>query len=216
MSAKLELLYLLNMNKVDILSMACRVMENHGIVYNYYEPGEYTWWLDGPIWEFGKSYTYIEPTIGNKDKLYHIIQKCEQVYSPNIKLNSYLFEKIVTIHVSIIEKETQWIELAIYFDIENLHNLNSISRYSKENLFVKRLFYDIAQQLQPCYAVCGIEMLGLVDSPDKVIIAEKNLGIYNYYNKKYFSDKSVCEISNRFSILYDDKDIKIIMNSIID
>lgn len=213
MAAKLELLYLLNINKVDILSMACRVMEKHGIVYNFYEPGEYTWWIDGPIWEFGKSYTYIEPKMGNKNNLYHIIQKCEQMYSPNIKLNACLSGKIVTFHVSIIEKETRWIELAIYFDIENFYDLNTLAMYLKENLFVKTLFYDIAQQLQPCYAVCGIEMLGLVDSPEKVIISEKNLGIYNYYNKKYFSSESVCQISNRFNILYGEKDIKIIVET---
>lgn len=186
MGAKIEFCYLSDNSNKSILLNVIKVLYDIGWTYNKHVKGEYTYWIDAPIWNFGDSKTYIEPDFSdelNFEYIEKIIEETSDYYSPSIKIGTIWEEKIIAATVSIFENDANWKE--VKFSIDRYKTLDSVDFSSKgiiENK-LKQLFLGIGLGLKPYYGIGATEVYGLVSSPDMLIPNYCTLGDLNYFSK---------------------------------
>ena len=77
----------------SILEYISEIMVNHGWSFNIYAHGKYSYWKNGPIWEFGDSVEVVEAVIdkyNNINRLVEIIKNISRFYSPLILLDKVI------------------------------------------------------------------------------------------------------------------------------
>jgi hypothetical protein len=203
MGAKIEFCYLSNDNIKSILVNLISVMFQSGVRYNENIEGEYTYWIDSPIWNFGDSNTVSEKS-GNSFKTLNdmndIINLLSSNYSPTLTFGTKLFERDIALILSICEGEGRWKEVKISLDrYEAYDSLNEIKK-KKILIFLNELFYKIASSLKPYYGICATEIMGLATSPERVFIEKDTLGDFNYFSSELVSKTSLKVYENDYKI----------------
>lgn len=185
MGAKIEICFLTDKNNRDILVDILNVLFDVGINYNGYVRGEYSYWIDGPIWKFGESITVTEENRNEFKGLREIntiINVLSSNFSPTITLGANWFDKAITFILSIYESEKDWREVKISVDrYEVFDSLNSIER-EKAITKLREIFYKLALSLKPHYGITATEIIGLVASPEELQIDNHSLGDFNYFD----------------------------------
>lgn len=186
MGAKIEICFLADKNSRDILVNMLNALFDVGINYNEYIRGEYSYWIDGPIWKFGKSITVTEKSSNGFKELREIdtiINILSSNFSPTITLGANWFDKDVTFILSIYESGKRWREVKISVDrYEVFDSLNSAER-EKAIIKLRELFYKSALSLKPYYGIAATEIMGLAASPEELQIDNHSLGDFNYFDR---------------------------------
>ncbi len=203
MGAKIEICYLSYDNIKEILSNLINVLFQSGVSYNENIQGEYTYWIDSPIWNFGDSNT-ISEKCGNiyktLDDMNDIINLLSNNYSPTLKFGIKLFEREIALVVSVCEGEGNWKEVKI--SIDRYEAYDSLSEINKEKIviYLIKLFNKLALYLKPYYGICATELMGLAPSPEKLCIEKDTLGDLNYFSNDLVSKINLKIYENEYKI----------------
>lgn len=195
MGEKYILSFMSNMGNNRILNNISNIMYNDGWTYNEKKQGKYSYWIDGPIWNFGDSKEIVESKIvegKTVNNLNQIIVDISKYFSQSICLNKDYGNEVITATISIIESSADiyWKEISITFELNDLINpLIDLQMIIKE---IKNIFIAISYKIKPFYAITGIEIKGLVDTPNQLIISKETLGDFNYFtnicSKNHFQE----------------------------
>lgn len=174
MGAKIEFYFLVSGENRAILEACSEVLRNQEWTYNHHVRGEYTFWLDGPIWMLGESRTIREDerTAGS-DNLNLVLNELVDGFSPSVVLGSKWFGEPLSAVLGIVEGESIWKQLSFSVDwYKAFGRLNTkIKAAAAERL--KTLFAELARRTQVFYGLGGIELMGIADEPES--IDESNL-----------------------------------------
>lgn len=178
MADKLEFVYLSNRSNRDILTTVLGSLNEIGWSFNHSNEDEYTYWIDGPIWVFGDSKTFKI----RKDKTYeNIIDDLARHFSPSITLGANWFGKDVRARLSVIETHNEWKE--VKFSVDRYDVLDSYDANQRGKIIscLCNLFSNIVLSLMPYYGVVATEIMGVVESPEALIVEAEMLGDINYF-----------------------------------
>lgn len=203
MGAKIELSYLSDDSITNILVNICNVFFQSGISYNKCIQGEYTYWIDSPIRNFGDSNTVNEDSENfyeTSEEMESIINLLSSNYSPTLTFGIKLYGKDIAMVLSICESEGNWKEFKI--SIDRYEAYDSLSEIKKKEIliFLYKLFCKIASRLKPYYGVCATEIMGLATSPEQLSIKKEMLGDFNYFCSKLVSEMSLKEYENDYIV----------------
>lgn len=203
MGAKIEIYFLTNKNNSDVLVDILHELFNVGINYNGYVRGEYSYWIDGPIWEFGESITVTEEKLNEFKELREInsiINVLSIGFSPTITLGAKWFDKTITFILSIYESEKDWREVKI--SVDRYEVFDSVDIMRRENTINKlsEIFYKVALSIKPHYGVAATEIMGLVASPDELLIDNNSLGDFNYFDSSLLSKVKLENVISDYNI----------------
>ena len=178
MGAKIEFVYLSDRNNKDILTAVLDSLSLIGWKYNHLGEGEYTYWVDGPIWMFGDSKTFYAKENKEYDTIIHDLASH---FSPSITLGADWFGKTVEARLSIIENHNEWKE--VKFSVDRYDALDSYDVNQKNEIIVSlcNIFTDIVSSLMPYYGFGATEVDGIVESPEDLVVEEDHLGDMNYF-----------------------------------
>lgn len=184
MGAKIIFSFLSDSNKVEILNSSYSALENSGWEYNKYNLGEYTYWIDAPIWNFGNSVTKKESTLNytnTKQSVNEIIELLSQYYTPTINIGIKIYDLIVEGILSVFEGEKQWKNVNFSVDREKL--IDTIDKNIREESIkiLRRTFSELCIKLKPYYGIGATEYTGVENSPNK-IPRRILLGDLNYFS----------------------------------
>lgn len=174
-------------------------MFDSSINYNEYIQGEYSYWIDGPIWKFGESNTEKEQS----SDVYKALEEIDSIvnvlssnFSPTITFGARWFEKPIALILSICEGGDRWKEVKISVDrYEVFDSLNS-KEQEKAVVNLRELFYKIALSLKPYYGIAATEIMGLVTSPEQLQIDNYLLGDFNYFDRNLVSIINLSDFEN--------------------
>ena len=203
MGAKFEICYLSDKNNRDILVNTLCALFDVGIKYNEYIHGEYSYWIDCPIWKFGESATVIEQKrkafkeIGEIDSIINVLSSH---FSPTITLGAYWFGKAITLILSTCESEEKWNEVKISVDrYEVFDSLKSIEK-EKAIVNLREIFNRTALNLKPYYGIAATEMMGLASSAENLQIDNHYLGDFNYFDRSLVLKMQLSDYTNDYVI----------------
>lgn len=208
MSAKIELNYLVSMKKNEIFKVIRNVFSHYGIFYNMYQCGEYSYWTEGPIWEFkGLCSNIVEKEI-SETNIVDVMEVCSKYFSPDVRFDMSYNNNIIPIRVAIYETEDSYHEVCVYMNYNTLEIMN-VKRLKDSN-YIEDLFYGLAEKLNACYAMCGCETTKIEENPESMSVSDKSLGIFNYFSKNIFSMDTFKNVSLRYFDIVQNKDSIII------
>lgn len=203
MGAKIEICFLTNKNNRDVLIDILNELFNVGINYNGYVHGEYSYWIDGPIWKFGESITVTEEKLNKIKELREIntiINVLSSGFSPTITLGAKWFDKTITFILSIYESEKDWREVKISVDRYEVFDSLDIMRRKKSINKLREIFYKVALSIKPHYGVAATEIMGLVASSDELLIDNNSLGDFNYFDSSLLSKVKLEDVLSDYDI----------------
>ncbi|WP_411681645.1 hypothetical protein [Clostridium thailandense] len=186
MGAKIEFCYLSDNSNKSILMDAMKVLYDIGWTYNKHVKGGYTYWIDGPIWNFGDSKTYIETDCSIEMNFQYIekaIEQISQYYSQAIVIGTSWEGIIIEAIISIFENETNWKEVKFSIDRYNTLDLMNFSQKPIILEKLKKVFLELGLRIKPYYGIGATEVSGLVSSPDMLINDYCALGDLNYFSQ---------------------------------
>lgn len=203
MGAKIEFCFLSDNSNKSILLDIMRVLYNMGWTYNKHVKGEYTYWIDAPIWNFGDSETYIETDFSTKfnyESIEKMIVEISNYYSQSIIIGSSWEGKIIAATISIFENNTNWKEVKFSIDRDNI--LDSMD-FSKKGIIaekLKKVFLEIGLSINPYYGIGATEISGLVSSPDMLITDYSMLGDLNYLPRTLTEKYDIEKLKTDFNV----------------
>lgn len=184
MGAKIEFYFLSEANTSDILEYATRTLLEKGWSYNVVIKGQYTYWLDGPIYEFGDSKTVIEQSsLGDSSALSDVVFEVSKHYSPSIYFGIQWFSRSISAALSVIEAADNWKWLLFTFDrFESLDALPvALKEDAKEQIF--NLFTELAQSIKPFYGIGGTELYVPANRPEELSLQQTIGGDFYYISE---------------------------------
>ncbi len=208
MGAKIEICYLSDKSNESIIVDTLSALFKLNINYNGFIQGEYSYWIDGPIWKFGESRVIKEQSSGTFKRfieLSNIVNILSSNFSPTITLGACWYKKPLALHLSIYENERDWKEVKISIDRYEAIDSHKIDGQKINIENIQTLFYEIAVKLKPYYGVAATEIMGLVDSPEKLQLDNYAFGDLNYFDKASASRLKLSDLKNDFLLnrLYD-------------
>ncbi|WP_371379034.1 hypothetical protein [Sporomusa aerivorans] len=159
--------------------------------------GEYTYWVDGPIWMFGDSRTFY----AKENKEYEsIINDLASHFSPSITLGADWFGKTVEARLSIIENHNEWKE--VKFSVDRYDVLDSYDTNQRDEIILClcNIFTNIVSGLMPYYGCGAAEVYGVVESPEVLVVEENNLGDMNYFSNEAAKQLDLQKFKQTFKI----------------
>lgn len=206
MGEKYELRFLSDKSNKNIIFIILETMNIFGWNYNINDYGTYSYWTDGPIWEFGESVEIIENEknqYSNNTRNNEIINTISNFYSPSITLNKIINNKCSTAIVSIVEStvDIKWKDVLVAFEKNDLvEGYKEIKRLeiSKE---IRELFISLSKKIKPYYAVSASEIGGLVETPELLVLSEEILGDFNYFVNESISFEKISLFKEKFEII---------------
>lgn len=203
MGAKIEVCFLTNKNSKDIMVNILNELFNVGINYNGYVRGEYSYWIDGPIWEFGESITVTEEKLNvfkeHRD-INTIINELSSGFSPTITLGAKWFDKSITFILSIYESEKDWREVKISVDRYEVFDSLTLIEREKAVGKLREIFYKVALSIKPHYGIAATEIMGLEASPDDLLIDNNSLGDFNYFDSSLLFKVKLDDVISDYDI----------------
>lgn len=201
MSEKIEFCYLVEGNNTVLITKIINILRDNGWRYNKYVLGEYTYWVDSPMWNFGNSITIKEKEIwkdDNTNKIEKIVNDISNYYSPSIILGSRWFDKDVEATVSIIENDKIWKE--VMFSVDRFEIIDSLSLYDKKDAIIMlcNLFSMIAIQIKPFYGVAATEIMGVVQGSKEFRFDKETLGDTNYFSNQSIKHVNLDELMDEY------------------
>lgn len=203
MGAKLNFCLLTDNNSKDILTKTISILFELGWRYNQFVHGEYSYWIDAPIWCMGESKTLKEEHLclaNQGTKFEDIIDELSQHYSPAITLGIEWFGKNSMAMLSICENEGEWKEVKFSFD--RYDALDSLDMLLKDEAKIRltEVFSKIMLEIEPYYGIGATEIMELVESPEKLKIDKETLGDLNYFSKKVVQEINLKEYDEYYII----------------
>ena len=189
MGLKINFYYLFSQKKslIEIDS----IFRINNILFNKYGDGEYSYWIDGPIWKYGdaknKKYCKKEDRVCSQDLIHSAIN----YYSPILKYDVASHGKSYPVILSAIEQECDdSIEIGVSIDEDFLTD-QMVDR-EQRTLFLKSLFLSIAK-LQDCYwGIAGLELAGFNGT---VPIGWDQLTANDFYDLCFISNQAMSNIT---------------------
>lgn len=158
MSLKIDFYFLFNSKKALVPIDA--VLHDKNITFNEDCNGEYSYWLNGPIWTFGESKSVVLSVENNSVSSCQILRDILKYYSPMIKYGLFSNGHVFPVQLSAIEQEnTEYVEIGISLDYGYLCEKNPSER-AAACLYLTDLFHRIIL-IDGCYwGIAGIEIAG--------------------------------------------------------
>lgn len=197
MGAKIQFVFLSNRNNRDILRAVLDSLYKIGWTFNHSNEGEYTYWIDGPVWMFGDSKTLY----AKENKEYEsIINDLASHFSPSITLGADWFRKTVEARLSIIEKHNEWKE--VMFSVDRYDVLDSYGTKQRDKiiLLLCNIFTNIVSSLIPYYGFGATEVAGVVESAEDLVVEEDHLGDMNYFSNEAAKQLDLQKFKQTFKI----------------
>ncbi len=197
MGDKIEFVYLSNRSNRDTLTAVLGSLSQIGWTFNHSNEGEYTYWIDGPIWMFGDSKTF---NIRENNAYASIINDLASHFSPSITLGADWFGKTVRARLSVIENHNEWKE--VKFSVDRYDVLDSFDANQREEIIscLCNVFTNIVSSLMPYYGVAATETVGVVESPKALKVAKNILGDINYFCNEVVKELDFEEFEQTYKI----------------
>lgn len=191
MGAKIEFYFLVKGDTEAILETCSKVLRKQEWTYNHHVQGEYTVWLDGPIWMLGKSRTIREDerAIGS-GTLNPVLTKLTDGFSPSVVLGTAWFEEPLPAVLGIAEGEGAWKQLTFSVDWhEAFGRLTTKEKRTASEKF-KTLFAELARRTQAYYGLGGIELVGIEAEP-KLIDESSLVADFIFFSRTMVEDRTI-------------------------
>ena len=206
MGEKYKSSFLSDKDTKSILEYISEIMVNHGWSFNIYAHGKYSYWKNGPIWEFGDSVEVVEAVIdkyNNINRLVEIIKNISRFYSPLILLDKVIANKTSTAIIYVVESsvDMQWKEVSIAFEYDDLFDISNELQNAKSSKEIKEIFVEFINSIQPYYAISALEIKGLVEDPEQLKICEEMLGDFNYFSCLCADFRRLDELGEKYEII---------------
>jgi len=204
MGAKFEFSFLVNESNYNILAQTIHALFACGATYNKEVQGKYTYWMDGPIWNYGDSRTISEEndkTYSNPTDMKEIIWVLSKHYSPNIIFGLRIKDRVVPLGVDLFEGEGSWRELGLFLDRQDAYDdYDNQSQREISEIFIK-LFKSIVLETRPYYGIWATEIMGLPASPELLNVKEILGGDLTYLSSELLSRVDIHAYELKFQIV---------------
>lgn len=203
MAEKYEMAILSDLDSKTVLTNSIDILYKYGWRYNVFSIGKYSYWINGPIWEFGESTERIESSIQDREsgEISKILKEISGHFSPLIHLAKVIDRSVAKAIVFINESsiDLSWKQLTIAFD--------SYSKAKNESIHNEliRIFMLLCKQNRPLCGMASWEMMGMVEAPDLLRVDEEKLGDMNYFDYRMIDEKTKKNLKDKFKVKeYDD------------
>ena len=191
MGTNLEICLLTDKESSDVFPQMYRTMLKNGWSYDM-ECG-YHYYIDAPVWKFGDSVSSkVESCLGENGL--DVAAKIGCFFTPIMRLSKQYDNYKTNSTIQIAEGEGEW-KIAKFFI--KLSDFAEHKQATSENIEeIKTLFFDLVDAINPSFALCGIEMLGMPESIDEIRICDESFGDFTYLPSNLIDGSTISSLSS--------------------
>jgi len=204
MGAKIEFAFLVEGDMYKVLYNLITGLFQSGIKYNKGVQGKYSYWIDGPIWNYGDSRTILEDKETEYDSLFamkDIMSLLSKYFSPSITFGIMVGLKEFPLALSVFENEGSWKEAVISLDRYEAYDSHNIETRNDMIGRFQDIFKSVALNVSPYYGVCATEIKGLPASPEQLCVNEESMGDLTYLSSALLSQDEQEEYEKNYDVI---------------